>query len=97
MVELPPNAQFYKRTPSFTEASVPGALLHDHSTKAGVWGVLRVEHGQLRYVVTDPRKPSWETILTPAMATVIEPTILHRVEPLGAVLFHVEFFRRSSD
>jgi len=97
MMPLPDGVECYKRTPSFTDANVPGALLQDHSTKQGIWGVIRVEQGQLRYVVTDPRKPGSETILTPATAAVIEPTIVHRVEPLGAVLFHVEFHRRSAD
>lgn len=76
---------------------MPAALLHDHSTKQGTWGVMRLERGELRYLVTDPRRPGSETIITPARSAVIEPTILHRVEPLGAVLFHVEFYRRSAD
>ncbi len=91
---LPQGAEAYKRTPSFDEASVPAALLRDHSTKEGTWGLLRVEQGQLRYAVTDPRRSRSETVLTPmTVPAVIEPTILHHVEPLGAVRFHVEFYR----
>jgi tellurite resistance-related uncharacterized protein len=95
---LPPGLQAYKRTPDFTEATVPAGLLHDHSTKEGTWGLIRVEEGQLRYLVTDPRREASERVLTPGTAAgVVEPTILHRVEPIGPVRFHVEFLRRSAD
>src|SRR3546814_12863867 len=49
--ELPLKAKPYKRTPSFTEATIPAGLLGDHSTKAGTWGLIRVEEGLLRYIV----------------------------------------------
>lgn len=91
---LPGGAKAYKRTPSFTEATVPPALLKDHSTKEGTWGLIHVEQGQLRYIVDDPRTAGSIHILTPdAPPGVVEPTILHRVEPIGPVQFHVEFYR----
>jgi tellurite resistance-related uncharacterized protein len=91
---LPAGAEPYKRTATFSEATIPAALLNDHSTKEGAWGLIRVEQGELRYVITDPRRAAAERILTPANEPgVVEPTILHRVEPLGPVRFHVEFFR----
>jgi tellurite resistance-related uncharacterized protein len=91
---LPDAAEPYRRTATFTEASVPAALLNDHSTKQGAWGLIRVEEGRLRYVVTDPRTAPSESILTPDTAPgVIEPTMVHHVEPLGPVRFHVEFLR----
>ena len=43
--QLPLAAKPYKRTPSFTEANIPAGLLGDHSTKAGTWGLIRVEEG----------------------------------------------------
>lgn len=92
--KLADDLEFYKRTPTFTEATVPAGLLNDHSTKAGVWGLIRVEEGKLRYAVTDPRcAPSTRTLGPADEPAVIEPTILHRVEPLGPVRFHVEFLR----
>ena len=88
----------YKRTPTFTEASVPRALLSQHSTKEGVWGRIHVEEGSLRYQVTDPRREPFDLVLAPnSDAGLIEPTILHRVEPIGAVRFHVEFLREPQD
>jgi tellurite resistance-related uncharacterized protein len=91
--QVPDGVAPYKRTATFTEVTVPAALLDDHSTKDGVWGLICVEEGQLRYRVTDPRRPASECVLTPEAPGVVEPTILHRVEPLGPVRFHVEFLK----
>lgn len=88
----------YKRTPSFSEATVPAGLLGDHATKEGVWALIQVEDGALRYFVTDPRREAAERLLTPeGEAGVVEPTILHRVEPVGAVRFHVQFLRHPGE
>ena len=91
---LPPGLEPYRRTPEFTETSVPPALLRDHSTKAGTWGLIHVVEGRLAYRITDPRRRFSERVLTPESApAVVEPTIVHLVEPLGPVRFHVEFHR----
>jgi len=96
-VQLPSGVELYKQTRTFTEATVPAGLLKDHSTKPGVWGLIRVEEGELRYSVTDPRRLPTERLLTPGgFPGVVEPTILHRVEPIGPVRFHVQFFRELS-
>jgi tellurite resistance-related uncharacterized protein len=91
---LPPDLVPYRRTAEFTEASVPAGLLRAHTTKAGAWGLIHVLEGQLAYRITDPRRPSSEATLTPeGEPGVVEPTILHEVEPLGPVRFYVEFLR----
>ena len=91
---LPDFVEGYRQTDSFTEASVPAALRKAHCTKQGVWGLIRVTEGELIYRVLDPRRVPTELILRPDRAPgVVEPTILHEVEPHGAVRFHVEFFR----
>lgn len=92
--DLPEGLETYNRTATFTESTVPAALLADHSTKSGVWGLIQVEEGTLRYLVTDPRRAPAERFLTSANEpAIVEPTILHRVEPIGAVRFHVAFLR----
>lgn len=92
---LPADLEAYRRTDPFTEASVPAALRRDHSTKAGSWGLIRVSAGRLRYRITDPRRVASETILTAdGPPGIVEPTMLHYVEPDGPVTFHVEFLRR---
>ena len=96
-VALPPGLEAYKRTPSFTEASLPAGLRADHTTKDGTWGLIEVEAGQLIYRITDPRRPASERLLTPGGEPgVVEPTIRHHVEPLGPVRFHVTFLRQPA-
>jgi len=91
---LPEGLTSYKRTPTFTEASVPEGLLKDHFTKEGTWGLIHVEEGSLRYIVTDARRPRSEWLLTSeSVPGIVEPTIQHHVETNGAVRFHVEFLR----
>jgi len=93
---LPDDVNFYHRTSLFTETSIPSKLLAAHSTKAGVWGLIRVIDGALLYRVEDPRRPPSTRLLTAGEAPgVIEPTILHSVEPQRSVRFYVEFYRRD--
>lgn len=91
---LPSSVTPYRRTPEFSQETVPAALLKEHNTKAGVWGCIHVLEGELLYRVTDARRPSSEVVLRAAGAPgVVEPTILHEVRPLGPVRFYVEFYR----
>lgn len=91
---LPAGVRFYRRTDVFTETSVPKGLLKSHSTKAGVWGLIRVLEGRLGYRVTDPSRPASQVELTPETPPgLVEPTILHEVAPIGPVRFYVEFHR----
>ncbi len=93
---LPPDVTPYRRTAEFTEATVPRGLLRAHTTKVGAWGVIHVMEGRLAYRIIDPRRPGSDTVLTPDTPPgVVEPTILHEVEPLGPVRFYVEFHRRE--
>lgn len=91
MKALPSNVVAYKKTPLFTNATIPQGLLHDHRTKAGVWGLIQVEHGSLRYTINDKEVH----ILTPGYPGVVEPTVTHYVTPLEDVSFFVEFYREK--
>jgi tellurite resistance-related uncharacterized protein len=87
----------YRRTPEFTEATIPKALLKAHTTKDGTWGLIHVLEGRLAYRINDPARPASQTELSPEVNPgIIEPTILHEVEPLGPVRFYVEFHRDAS-
>ena len=79
----------YRVTPVFTEASLPAALRKAHSTRAGVWGVIRVLEGELRYRTGEPER---ETVLSPDRPGLIAPRQLHSVEPLGPMRMQVEFY-----
>lgn len=93
MSQLPPDVLAYRRTDTFTEETLPAALRRSHSTKDGVWGLIHVLEGRLAYRISDPRRPARQTVLEPGAPGVVEPTVLHEVEPLGPVRFFVEFHR----
>lgn len=97
-VQLPEGATPYRKTDVFTETTVPAGLRRAHTTKAGAWALIHVLEGRLAYRIVDPRRPTSEVVLTPETAPgVVEPTILHEVEPLEAVRFYVEFHRLAED
>ena len=91
--ELPAGYAPYKRTPSFDQASIPDGLRKDHETKPGVWGVVHVVSGRLRYVVEPPL--AGEHHLDSQRPGIIVPEVLHHVTPDGDVVFFVEFYRRE--
>lgn len=91
MKALPSTVEFYRRTPEFTEVTVPDGLRKSHRTRAGVWGWIVVLEGRLLYRIHAP--PAGEFRLNPDNPGVIEPAAEHEVEPLGQVRFFVEFYR----
>ena len=92
--ELPAGFTAYKRTPTFEATSIPAGLTTTHSTKPGVWGVINVIEGRLRYVVESPL--AREITLAPGEPGIVVPEVVHRVAPLGEVQFYVEFHRAPS-
>ena len=78
----------------FDETSLPAGLRREHRTKPGVWGVIRVLDGRLRYAVLEP---SSEAILEPGRPGLIHPDEPHFVEPLGSMRMQVEFYDRMPD
>lgn len=91
--ELPSGHREYRRTPAFTNDTLPAALRSSHSTKAGVWGVIHVEAGRLHYRIHAPYHE--EHVLAPGVVGVVLPEVEHEVEPEGAVRFCVAFHRRG--
>jgi tellurite resistance-related uncharacterized protein len=92
--EWPEHFVAYKQTPEFTETSIPRALRKDHSTKPGVWARILVSAGRLRY-----RAPALgvDMEVSPDVIGIVVPEVPHSVEPLGAVRFHVAFYRAPDD
>ncbi len=91
MKDFPENVSSYKKTPEFTETSIPKGLLNDHNTKDGVWGKIVILEGELEYIIQEPKKET--VVLSPEKFGVVKPTIKHHVKPLGQVRFYVEFYR----
>ena len=84
----------YKSTPVFDENTLPAGLRREHRTKVGVWGIIRVVEGRVRYRILDPVS---ETILDPDHPGLVFPDQPHCVEPLGAIRMQVEFYDRMPD
>ncbi|NKB98750.1 MAG: DUF1971 domain-containing protein [Pseudomonadales bacterium] len=91
MKDIPNTCRFYKKTPTFDETSVPIGLLRAHQTKAGTWGKIVVLSGKLHYRILQSENEQYE--LDPDHSGVVEPEVLHEVEPMGPVRFFVEFFK----
>ncbi len=91
MKVMPVGAKAYKKTPEFTEGTVPKGLLADHQTKQGVWGNIVVLEGVLEYTILEPEREVIQ--LSPEHCGVVEPAVLHYITPRGAVRFYVEFYR----
>jgi tellurite resistance-related uncharacterized protein len=84
----------YRSTPVFDEKTLPAALRGEHRTKAGVWGVIQVIEGQLKFTQADQAE---EKILTPERPGLILPEQPHRVEPLGSMRMQVHFYDQPPD
>ena len=93
MKSLPDNVSAYKRTPEFTQDTVPAGLLSAHRTREGAWGLIVVLEGQLEYRILEPEHEIVQ--LNESLPGVVEPTILHEVKPRGEVRFYVEFYREG--
>jgi tellurite resistance-related uncharacterized protein len=91
MKTIPNGFEPYKKTPIFDESTVPAGLLKAHKTKAGTWGKIVVLEGGLKYLIQEPEVEMHS--LNQDVYGVVEPGILHEVQPLGKVKFYVEFYR----
>lgn len=85
---LPPGLRAYRRTGEFSEETLPAGLRKAHSTKPGVWALIHVLEGRLRYCV-----PAWnhDEVIEAGSAGVVAPEVAHFVEPQGRVRLFVEF------
>ncbi len=82
----------YKRTPEFTELSVPAGLLKSHSTKAGVWAKIHVLSGQLLF---RDLLHGQDHLLETGEHKLVFPQAEHEVAPIGETRFFVEFHRHA--
>jgi tellurite resistance-related uncharacterized protein len=91
MKTLPSQLTPYKRTPEFTDQSVPKALLGSHSTKPGTWAMIVVLEGSLTFRILEPVIES--IAVDSEHPGIIEPTVSHKIEPHAGVRFHVQFYK----
>jgi tellurite resistance-related uncharacterized protein len=90
----PPPTPPFKSTPVYDQTTLPGGLRREHRTKPGVWGIIRLLEGRVRYHVLDPVS---ETILDPDHPGLVLPDQPHFVEPLGPIRMQIEFYDRIPD
>lgn len=88
MKTLPNDIELYRCTSIFTHENVPQGLLKDHSTKKGVWGLIKITQGKLEYSIGADEI----YLLEPGKNGVIEPEIVHHIKIIGSVEFFVEFY-----
>jgi tellurite methyltransferase len=50
-MSIPAGYVVIRRTPEFTQDTVPPALLSAHETKGGAWALIHVLEGKLRYCI----------------------------------------------
>lgn len=86
---LPKGLKAYKRTSVFDQDTLPAGLRRSHRTKPGVWALIHVIEGRLRYRVLEPLS---EFELAPGKPGVVQPEQPHEVEPIGAMKMYVEFY-----
>jgi tellurite resistance-related uncharacterized protein len=90
---LPPGLAADRRTPVFTEETIPAGLRRRHRTRPGVWALITVLEGKLRFRRLDPIA---EMLLSPGTPGLVSPEQPHDVDPDGPVRFFVEFYRAGS-
>jgi tellurite resistance-related uncharacterized protein len=87
---LPDEVRLVRTSPEFTADSVPDGLLSAHRVATGVWGRLRVLRGSVVFVL----EATGESRVVNADETqVIEPAVVHHVEPSEDARFVIEFHR----
>ncbi len=88
---LPAGPVPYRSTPIFDETTLPTGFRRAHSTKAGVWGVIRMAQGRARLRFFDGTP---DRIVAPREPGLLLPGQLHALEPIGAVRLQVDFYDR---
>lgn len=94
MKSIPETARAYTRTTTFTEATVPVKIRENHQTAPGVWGLITVVRGEVRYDIPSAEETH---ILVPGTPGIVEPEVPHRANPVGEASFFIEFYRQDPD
>jgi tellurite resistance-related uncharacterized protein len=89
---LPAGLVAYRRTPVFDQDTIPAGLRREHRTAAGIWGLIVVLEGRLRFRALQPAS---ETVLTAGTPIAVAPQQPHEVAADGSVRFYVEFYRAA--
>ena len=89
---LPSGLVAYRRTPVFDQDTIPAGLRREHRTAPGIWGLITVLEGRLRF---RSLRPVHERGLEPGAPMAVAPQQPHEVASDGPVRFFVEFYRAA--
>lgn len=89
-----PSTKPYRRTRIFDEGTLPASLRREHRTKPGIWAVIRILDGRVRFRIKEPESVA---ILEPGRPGLVQPEQPHVVEPLGPVRLRLEFYRQQPE
>ncbi len=90
MKSIPETARAYSRTKTFTETTLPAKIRENHQTAPGVWGLITVVSGEVRYEIPSAAETH---VLVPGTPGIVEPEVPHRANPVGEASFFIEFYR----
>jgi len=82
----------YKKTPIFNQETIPKGFRRAHSTKQGVWALITVLSGKVRYVVDHLESKSSD--LDQHSKGVISPQMEHHLDVIDDVELYVEFYTK---
>jgi len=93
-MEIPTNVQATGKVRSFTDATVPDAILSRHTTGPGRWARLSIESGSLSFI--DLSCDATKVELAAGEQHIIPPEVPHRLELHGKVEFTLRFYAEPS-
>jgi len=83
-----------RSTPTWDERTMPDALRRAHRVASGIWGLVRVEAGSLRFVAAT--RPMTDVVVIADEIHAIPPDIEHHVEPRDRCRFAIDFLTLTS-
>jgi len=89
--ELPAGLRVVRTTDVWDERTAPAGLRRAHHVAPGVWGLLRVEEGRLRFHAGT--EPPLDVLVGPEAPQPIPPDVEHHVELADGVRFSIQFLR----
>ena len=92
--EMPERLKFVRSSPEWDSQTMPAGLRRAHRLAEGTWGRIVVRSGRMRFTARSAPPTDTvliDTVLDESSAQPIPPAVEHEVEPLGQVVFHIDF------
>jgi tellurite methyltransferase len=89
--ELPDDLEVVRTTETWDVETMPAGLRRAHRVAAGMWGLVHVVAGELRFRAATG--PPIDTVVVSGTTQPIPPQVEHEVEPSRDARFFIEFLR----